>query len=137
MSRCAGCWRRDGGVLERDAGAVGDEGGEKAARSAITPMDVTRSRLASRPAKLYRYGREVAEFTGADVNKLRMLLMAHGGPPTTIEAASEVRVFGLKARPEVSSGGHRRRRLRAVTTRRRYGKRSCTQKVGGEESCFR
>ena len=34
-SRCAGCWRRDGGVLERDAWAVGGEGGEKAARSAM------------------------------------------------------------------------------------------------------
>ena len=34
VSRCAGCWRRDGGVLERGAWAVGGEGGEKAARSA-------------------------------------------------------------------------------------------------------
>ena len=35
VSRCAGCCRRDGGVVERDAGAVGGEGGEKAARSAM------------------------------------------------------------------------------------------------------
>ena len=35
VSRCAGCWRRDGGVLERDAWAVGGAGGEKAARSAM------------------------------------------------------------------------------------------------------
>ena len=35
VSRCAGCWRRDGGVFERDAWAVGGAGGEKAARSAM------------------------------------------------------------------------------------------------------
>ena len=50
--------------------------------------------------KFYRSGQQVAEFTGADVNKLRALLVEHGGPPTNIGAGVEVTVFGLKARPE-------------------------------------
>ena len=35
VRRYAGCWRRNGAGLERDAWAVGSEAGEKAARSAM------------------------------------------------------------------------------------------------------
>jgi len=50
--------------------------------------------------KFYRFGQQVAEFTGADANKLRALLLSHGGPPTTVDAGCDVAIFGLKARPE-------------------------------------
>ena len=40
--------------------------------------------------KFYRFGQQVAEFTGADANKLRALLLSHGGPPTTVDAGCDV-----------------------------------------------
>lgn len=52
--------------------------------------------------KFYRSGQQVAEFTGADENRLRAILAEHGGPPTTIPAGTSVHLFGLKARPEVN-----------------------------------
>ena len=50
--------------------------------------------------KFYRAGQQVAEFTGADVNKLRALLVQHGGPPTSLASGAEVILFGLVSKPE-------------------------------------
>lgn len=49
----------------------------------------------------YRDGMKVAEFTGADEGKLRMLLQAHGGPPL-VRRSSAVRVRALQSRPELN-----------------------------------
>jgi len=68
-----------------------DENQEVAAQCGIRAMPTF---------KFYRGGQQVAEFTGADVGKLRALLAQHGGPPTTIGAGTDVVIFGLKARPE-------------------------------------
>ena len=43
----------------------------------------------------------MAEFTGADEGKLRMLLQAHGGPPP-MRPGSAVRLFGLQSKPEAN-----------------------------------
>ena len=68
--------------------------------------------------KFYRCGTQVAEFTGADVSKLRMLLQMHGGPPVDMKASTEVIAFGLKARPECNG---RRGVVRSFdTTKGRY-----------------
>ncbi len=68
--------------------------------------------------KFYRGGTQVAEFTGADVNKLRMLLQMHGGPPVDVSAGTEVISFGLKSRPECNG---RRGVVRSLdTTKGRY-----------------
>ena len=68
--------------------------------------------------KFYRCGTQVAEFTGADVSKLRMLLQMHGGPPVDLKASTEVIAFGLKARPECNG---RRGVVRSFdTTKGRY-----------------
>jgi len=50
----------------------------------------------------YRHGMKVAEFTGADESKLRMLLRQHGGPPVTMPPASEVTIHGIQAKPELN-----------------------------------
>ena len=52
--------------------------------------------------QLFRGGVKVAEFSGADEKRLRALLRQHGAPPTSIPQRTKVRVFGLKARPEVN-----------------------------------
>lgn len=52
--------------------------------------------------KFYRGGTQVAEFSGADENRLRAVLAEHGGPPTLLPPGERVTVFGLKARPEVN-----------------------------------
>ena len=52
--------------------------------------------------KLYRAGQQVADFTGADQNRLRALLTEHGGPPVLLPPDEKVTIFGLKARPEVN-----------------------------------
>jgi len=58
-------------------------------------------RISAMPTfKFYRHGKQVAEFTGADENRLRALLAEHGGPPTAISSGGVVVLFGLKARPD-------------------------------------
>ena len=52
--------------------------------------------------KFYRSGQQVAEFTGADENRLRAILTEHGTPPVSLAAGARVVIFGLKARPEVN-----------------------------------
>ena len=52
--------------------------------------------------KFYRMGSRVAEFTGADVNRLRAVLTEHGGPPTGLAPNTEVVLFALKSKPELN-----------------------------------
>lgn len=52
--------------------------------------------------KFYRYGKQVAEFKGADVDKLRSLLTEHAWPPTSLAVGTEVQLFALKSRPELN-----------------------------------
>ena len=52
--------------------------------------------------KFYRMGSQVAEFTGADVNRLRAVLTEHGGPPTGLAPNTEVVLFALKSKPELN-----------------------------------
>ena len=67
--------------------------------------------------KFYRFGQQVAEFTGADPQKLRALLAQHGGPPTTLDANADVAIFGLKARPDVNGRRGRARSFDAAKGR--------------------
>lgn len=52
--------------------------------------------------KFYRAGLQIAEFSGADENRLRAILAEHGGPPTLLPPGDSVTLVGLKARPEVN-----------------------------------
>ena len=52
--------------------------------------------------KFYRHSSLVAEFSGADENRLRAILAEHGGPPTEISNGEAVVLFGLKAKPELN-----------------------------------
>jgi len=49
----------------------------------------------------FRDGQKVDEFSGADEGRLRMLVQAHGGPPS-MRRGSAVRLLGLKSRPEAN-----------------------------------
>lgn len=49
----------------------------------------------------FRDGQKLAEFSGADEGKLRMLVQAHGGPPS-MRRGSDVRLRGLQSRPEAN-----------------------------------
>ena len=50
--------------------------------------------------KFYRRGRQVNEFSGADVARLRAMLAALGGPPVNMPDGASVVAFGLNKRPE-------------------------------------
>jgi len=52
--------------------------------------------------QMFRHGTKVAEFSGADESRLRALLQAHGGPPTTMPAGMEVTIVGLMVKPELN-----------------------------------
>ena len=52
--------------------------------------------------KFFRNSVQVAEFSGADENRLRAVLAEHGGPPVDLSPSSPVVLFGLKAKPEAN-----------------------------------
>ena len=51
----------------------------------------------------FRHGVKVGELTGADENRLRMLLRQHGGPPLLLAPKVEVIVVSVKSKPKLNS----------------------------------
>ena len=54
--------------------------------------------------QMFRFGAKVAEFTGADENRLRAILAEHGGPPTNMPPGTPARDAGSNL-PARGAGG--------------------------------